>query len=118
MEDAHSTGLLRDYRGREIAAAERLGTARVHGNLAEWTADKYSPDGYAGRGTLTLDPHVPNFAAAWRRLVHKYAPQTESTDTPPLANRDRRKPRGSPLPHHSAYGSVPGGSSCRLKTAP
>ena len=24
-----------------------------------------------------------------------------------LHNRDREKPRGSPLPHHLAYGSVP-----------
>jgi hypothetical protein len=24
---------------------------------------------------------------------------------------DREKPRGTPLPHHPAYGSVPGGSN-------
>ena len=32
------------------------GLHEMHGNLAEWTADKYLSDGYAGRGALTVDP--------------------------------------------------------------
>ena len=34
------------------------GLHEMHGNLWEWTDDKYSPDGYAGHGALAVDPFV------------------------------------------------------------
>jgi formylglycine-generating enzyme required for sulfatase activity len=34
------------------------GLHEMHGNLWEWTDDKYSPDGYAGRGPVMVDPFV------------------------------------------------------------
>lgn len=35
------------------------GLHEMHGNLWEWTADKYSPDAYAARGPIAVDPFVP-----------------------------------------------------------
>jgi len=32
------------------------GLHEMHGNLREWTADKYSPDAYSGRGPVAVDP--------------------------------------------------------------
>ncbi len=34
------------------------GLHEMHGNLREWTADKYSPDAYSGRGPVAVDPFV------------------------------------------------------------
>jgi formylglycine-generating enzyme required for sulfatase activity len=36
--------------------ANPCGLHEMHGNLWEWTADKYSPDAYAGRGPVAVDP--------------------------------------------------------------
>ena len=32
------------------------GLHEMHGNLAEWTADKYSSDAYSGSGPVAVDP--------------------------------------------------------------
>ncbi len=32
------------------------GLHEMHGNLWEWTADKYSPEAYSGRGPVAVDP--------------------------------------------------------------
>ena len=34
------------------------GLHEMHGNLWEWTADRYSPDAYAGRDPVAVDPFV------------------------------------------------------------
>lgn len=38
--------------------ANAWGLHEMHGNLWEWTADKYCPDAYAGRGPMAVDPLV------------------------------------------------------------
>ena len=35
------------------------GLHEMHGNLAEWTADRYADEAYAARGPLVLDPILP-----------------------------------------------------------
>ena len=34
------------------------GLHEMHGNLWEWCEDKYSPDAYAGRDSVAVDPFV------------------------------------------------------------
>ena len=44
------------------------GLHEMHGNLREWTGDRYSPEGYAGRGPVAVDPFVPAAADEPRTL--------------------------------------------------
>ena len=39
--------------------ANPWGLHEMHGNLCEWTADKYTPEGYAPDGSIVVDPFVP-----------------------------------------------------------
>jgi len=39
--------------------ANPWGLYEMHGNVGEWTSDRYSADAYAGRGELTVDPADP-----------------------------------------------------------
>ena len=52
---------------------------------------------------LPLVGEVPELRALQTKEVEKRLGEYERTG-------DREKPRGSPLPHHHAYGSVHGGS--------
>jgi len=58
-------------------------------------------------------------------LAGKYAARTEdglerviSLILAAIAYRDREEPHSSPLPHHPAYGSVPGDSADQAESDP
>lgn len=40
-------------------AANPWGLHDMHGSLWEWCADRYDPNAYAGRGSITIDPFEP-----------------------------------------------------------
>jgi len=44
------------------------GLHEMHGNLSEWTADRYSPDAYSGRGPVAVDPIEPAAGGEARTL--------------------------------------------------